>query len=126
MLSKERVWHEWRGENREKEFLDTESGFYHPSDVPIWVACGGPKGIKVAARYADATICCLGPNADMIKLVKSRSTRLSPRPAAPQARQLSFSGAALSRRRAGPMCRAGALSRTRWARGPECGPPGRP
>jgi hypothetical protein len=71
LLNKERVWHEWRGENREKEFLDTESGFYNPDDVPIWVACGGPKGIKMAAKYADAIIYCLGPNRDMIKLIKS-------------------------------------------------------
>lgn len=71
LLDGERVWHEWRGENREKEFLDTESGFYNPADVPIWVACGGPKGIKVAAKYADAIIYCLGPNVEMIKLIKS-------------------------------------------------------
>ncbi|MCW2849237.1 MAG: putative methylenetetrahydromethanopterin reductase [Marmoricola sp.] len=71
LLNKERVWHEWRGENREKEFLDTDSGFYNPHDVPIWVACGGPKGIKMAAKYADAIIYCLGPNPDMIKLIKS-------------------------------------------------------
>lgn len=71
LLNKERVWHEWRGENREKEFLDNESGFYNPNDVPIWVACGGPKGIKLAAKYADAIIYCLGPNVDMIKLIKS-------------------------------------------------------
>ena len=71
LLNKERVWHDWLGEEREVEFLDTESGFYNPSNVPIWVACGGPKGIKVAAKYADAIVYCLGPNPDMIKLVRS-------------------------------------------------------
>lgn len=70
LLNRERVWHEWRGENREKEFLDNDSGFYNPDNVPIWVACGGPKGIKMAAKYADAIIYCLGPNTEMIKVVK--------------------------------------------------------
>lgn len=72
LLNKERVWHEWRGKKRELEFLDTESGFYNPHDVPIWVSCGGPKGIKMAAKYADAIVYCLGPNPDMIKVIKSK------------------------------------------------------
>jgi alkanesulfonate monooxygenase SsuD/methylene tetrahydromethanopterin reductase-like flavin-dependent oxidoreductase (luciferase family) len=32
--------------------------------------CGGPKGIKIAGRYADAIIYRLGPNPDMIKLIR--------------------------------------------------------
>lgn len=71
LLNRERVWHTWRGEEREKEFLDSDSGFYNPDNVPIWVACGGPKGIKVAAKYADAIIYCLGPSPQMITLIKS-------------------------------------------------------
>src|SRR5690606_5532703 len=70
LLAGERVWHDWLGESREVKFLDTESGFYRSGDVPVWMACGGPKGLRLAGRYADAVIYCLGPNPDMIKLVR--------------------------------------------------------
>jgi alkanesulfonate monooxygenase SsuD/methylene tetrahydromethanopterin reductase-like flavin-dependent oxidoreductase (luciferase family) len=71
LLNGERVVHDWLGEEREIEFLDPDSGWYNIKDrVPIWVAAGGPKGLHEAARYADAVVYCLGPNPDMIGLVR--------------------------------------------------------
>ena len=72
LLKEERVVHRWMGDEKEVQFLDTESGWYNTKNpVPIWVACGGPKGLKAAAAVADAIVYCLGPNADMIKLIRS-------------------------------------------------------
>lgn len=71
LLRGERVMHDWLGEQREIEFLDKNGLWYNIEDVPIWMAAGGPKGLKAAAAIADAVIYCLGPNPDMIKLVKS-------------------------------------------------------
>jgi alkanesulfonate monooxygenase SsuD/methylene tetrahydromethanopterin reductase-like flavin-dependent oxidoreductase (luciferase family) len=34
------------------------------------VAAGGPKGLQEAAKYADVVVYCLGPNEDMIGLVR--------------------------------------------------------
>ncbi|WP_198954382.1 LLM class flavin-dependent oxidoreductase [Kineosporia sp. R_H_3] len=70
LLEKETVEHELHGETTPVRFLDTESGWYHAERVPIWVACGGPKGLAAAAQYADAIVYCLGPNADMIGLIR--------------------------------------------------------
>lgn len=70
LLRGERVTHRWRGEDREVAFLDDNGHWYAIDDVPIWVAVGGPKGIDVAARTADAIVFCLGPQVDMIKAVR--------------------------------------------------------
>ena len=70
LLRGERVTHKWRGEETEIEFLDKTGTWYDIVDVPIWMAAGGPKGLKAAAALADAVIYCLGPNPDMIKLVR--------------------------------------------------------
>ena len=70
LLRGERVTHRWRGEETEIEFLDKTGTWYDIVDVPIWMAAGGPKGLKAAAAIADAVIYCLGPNPDMIKLVR--------------------------------------------------------
>jgi alkanesulfonate monooxygenase SsuD/methylene tetrahydromethanopterin reductase-like flavin-dependent oxidoreductase (luciferase family) len=71
LLNRETTVFNWRGHSTEIRFLDTESGWYNAQHVPIWVACGGPRGIKEAAKYADYIVYCLGPNEAMIKLVKA-------------------------------------------------------
>ncbi|MCW2725214.1 MAG: 5,10-methylenetetrahydromethanopterin reductase [Frankiales bacterium] len=71
LLAGRRVTHKWHGQETEVEFLDTESGWYNVKDrVPIYVAAGGPKGLQMAAKYADAVVYCLGPNPDMIGLIR--------------------------------------------------------
>jgi alkanesulfonate monooxygenase SsuD/methylene tetrahydromethanopterin reductase-like flavin-dependent oxidoreductase (luciferase family) len=70
LLRGERVNHRWLGQETEIEFLDTNGLWYNIADVPIWMAAGGPKGLKIAAALADAVVYCLGPQPDMIKLVK--------------------------------------------------------
>jgi len=70
LLERETVEHEMHGDTTPVRFLDHESGWYHAERVPIWVACGGPKGLAAAAKYADAIVYCLGPNRDMIQLIK--------------------------------------------------------
>ena len=61
LLRGERVTHRWHGQETEIEFLDTNGLWYDIRDVPIWMAAGGPKGLKAAAALADAVIYCLGP-----------------------------------------------------------------
>ena len=70
LLAGERVNHKFLNQEREIEFLDTNGLWYDINDVPLWVAAGGPKGLKAAAAVADAVIYCLGPNPDMIQLVR--------------------------------------------------------
>ncbi|MGU3587330.1 LLM class flavin-dependent oxidoreductase [Rhodococcus sp. C26F] len=71
LMAGRRVTHTWLGQSREVEFLDKESGFYNVTDhIPIWVAAGGPRGLAEAAKYADAVVYCLGPNTDMIKMIR--------------------------------------------------------
>ena len=71
LMAGRRVVHNWLGQHREVEFLDTESGFYNVRDkIPIWVSAGGPRGLAAAAKYADAVVYCLGPNEHMIGLVR--------------------------------------------------------
>jgi len=70
LLRGERVVHNWRNQETEIEFLDPDGHWYDVRDVPIWMAAGGPRGLKAAGRLADAVIYCLGPNPDMIQLVR--------------------------------------------------------
>ena len=70
LLAGQRVNHSFLNQEREIEFLDTNGLWYDINDVPLWVAAGGPKGLKAAAAVADAVIYCLGPNPDMIQLVR--------------------------------------------------------
>lgn len=71
LMAGRRVTHNWLGQSREVEFLDKDSGFYNVNDhIPIWVAAGGPRGLAEAAKYADAVVYCLGPNADVIGLIR--------------------------------------------------------
>lgn len=71
LLRGERVTHEWLGQEREIEFLDSNGIWYNLDDpVEVWMAAGGPKGLAIAARHADYMTYCLGPNPDMIGLVR--------------------------------------------------------
>ncbi len=70
LLRAERVTHRWHGQETEVEFLDPNGLWYDIRDVPVWMAAGGPKGLKAAAALADAVVYCLGPQPDMIQLVR--------------------------------------------------------
>jgi alkanesulfonate monooxygenase SsuD/methylene tetrahydromethanopterin reductase-like flavin-dependent oxidoreductase (luciferase family) len=70
LLRGERVTHRWLNQETEVEFLDPNGLWYDINDVPIWMAAGGPRGLKAAAALADAVIYCLGPAPDMIQLVR--------------------------------------------------------
>ncbi|WP_280400716.1 LLM class flavin-dependent oxidoreductase [Nocardia carnea] len=71
LMAGRRIAHHWLGETRDVEFLDRQSGYYNVTDhIPIWVAAGGPRGLREAAKYADAVVYCLGPDADMIRLIR--------------------------------------------------------
>ncbi len=73
LMAGRRTVHRWLGQEREVEFLDKESGFYNVNDhIPIWVAAGGPRGLAEAVKYADAIVYCLGPNPELIKLIRTR------------------------------------------------------
>ena len=70
LLRGERVTHRWLDQDREIEFLDPNGLWYDIADVPIWMAAGGPKGLKATAALADSVIYCLGPQPDMIGVVR--------------------------------------------------------
>ena len=58
-------------QEREIEFLDTNGIWYNIADpVDMWMSAGGPKGFALAAKHADAMTYCLGPNPDMIGVVR--------------------------------------------------------
>ncbi len=52
LLRGERVTHRWLGQETEIEFLDPNGLWYDIRDVPIWMAAGGPRGLKAAAALA--------------------------------------------------------------------------
>lgn len=70
LLDGETVPFDWNGQTTDVRFLDPDSGWYRTAKIPLWVACGGPRSLREAAKYADAVVYCLGPNADMIGLVR--------------------------------------------------------
>lgn len=66
-----RVTHHWLGQSCDVEFLDKESAFYNVAEqIPIWVAAGGPRGLAQAAEYADTVVDFLGPETDMIGVIR--------------------------------------------------------
>jgi alkanesulfonate monooxygenase SsuD/methylene tetrahydromethanopterin reductase-like flavin-dependent oxidoreductase (luciferase family) len=85
LLAGERVLYTWEGTQRYIELLDRSGSSFNIADpIPIFVSAGGPKAIEVAGRYADAMIYSLGPNADMIRLVRGlldQATEAAGRPA---------------------------------------------
>lgn len=71
LLRRERVEHEWLGQTCEVEFLDPEGSWYNLDDpVEVRMSAGGPKSLALAAKYADHVTYCLGPNQDMIGVVR--------------------------------------------------------
>ena len=48
----------------------TATGTTSPTPVEIWMSAGGPKGFALAAKHADYMTYCLGPNPDMIGVVR--------------------------------------------------------
>lgn len=71
LLSGDRVPYTFRGGTRSAEFLAPESGWYNiNSPIPLYIAVGGPKGLELAARYADYVVYCLGPGEELIRLVR--------------------------------------------------------
>jgi alkanesulfonate monooxygenase SsuD/methylene tetrahydromethanopterin reductase-like flavin-dependent oxidoreductase (luciferase family) len=73
LLNGERLTQNWLDQEREIQFLDPEGGWYNIADeVPIWVSTGGPRGLKIAAEQADAVAFCLGPDVEMIRLVRAQ------------------------------------------------------
>ncbi|WP_433799944.1 LLM class flavin-dependent oxidoreductase [Actinomycetospora sp. CA-084318] len=71
LLAGQRVTHSWRGQDRAIEFLDTAGHWYNIDDpVEVLWAAGGPKSLALAAKHADYVTYCLGPDPDMIGLVR--------------------------------------------------------
>ena len=61
----------WLGQQREIEFLDKNGLWYNLDDpIEVWMSAGGPKGFAIAAKHADYMTYCLGPNPDMIGVVR--------------------------------------------------------
>jgi alkanesulfonate monooxygenase SsuD/methylene tetrahydromethanopterin reductase-like flavin-dependent oxidoreductase (luciferase family) len=71
LLAGERVTQNWLGQEREIEFLD-KNGLWYNLDAPVdvWMSAGGPKGFALAAKHADYMTYCLGPNPEMIGVVR--------------------------------------------------------
>ena len=71
LLAGERVTQTWLGQEREIEFLD-RNGYWYNIDAPVdvWMSAGGPKGFALAAKHADYMTYCLGPNPEMIGVVR--------------------------------------------------------
>ena len=76
LMSGERVENHWLGVDRDLQFLDPDGGWYDISDpIPVWQAVGGPKAMKVAAKYADYVVYCLGPDENLTRLVRDTLDR---------------------------------------------------
>jgi alkanesulfonate monooxygenase SsuD/methylene tetrahydromethanopterin reductase-like flavin-dependent oxidoreductase (luciferase family) len=72
-LRGEEVEYTFEGKTRPIALLDPDSGWYrldHP--VPILLAAGGPKSLALAGRVADGVVTAVGPNPDLIRLVRHR------------------------------------------------------
>ena len=89
LLRGERVTHRWHGQETEVEFLDPNGLWYDIQDVPIWMAAGGPRGLKAAAALADAVVYCLGPQPEMIQLVRRELDKAVAEAGRPEARSSS-------------------------------------
>lgn len=77
MVHGEREIHDWRNEQKAVELLAVTDGTLRISQhMPMYIAAGGPKGLKNAAMYADALVYCVGPNPNMIGMVRRELDRL--------------------------------------------------
>lgn len=71
LMRGERAEFTWRGETRDVEFLDHNGYWYNDSDpIKTWIAAGGPRGLRLAAQTADVISYCLGPQPEMIQLIR--------------------------------------------------------
>lgn len=71
LLAGERVDYEWEGTERAIELFDRTGTFYDiSSPIPTFVSAGGPKSLQMAARHADVVLYSLGPNPELIGLVR--------------------------------------------------------
>ena len=71
LLAGERVTQTWLGQERDIEFLDKNGHWYNiDAPVDVWMSAGGPKGFALAAKHADYMTYCLGPNPEMIGVVR--------------------------------------------------------
>ena len=71
LMAGERTEFTWRGRTREVEFLDHNGYWYNDSDpIKTWIAAGGPRGLRLAAQTADVICYCLGPQPEMIQLIR--------------------------------------------------------
>ena len=114
LLAGERVEHQWLKQQREIEFLDPNGIWYNFADpVEVWMSAGGPKGFAVAARHADYVTYCLGPNADMIGVVRRELDKAVAEPSRPPGSVKLLRRS--RRRRARPAGRAAGGSRRRGA-----------
>jgi len=71
LLAGDRVVHTWQDQDREVQLLDNEGRWYNINEpIEMWMAAGGPKALALAAQQADRVTYCLGPNPDMIGLIR--------------------------------------------------------
>jgi alkanesulfonate monooxygenase SsuD/methylene tetrahydromethanopterin reductase-like flavin-dependent oxidoreductase (luciferase family) len=76
LMSGERVSNDWLGVERDIQFLDQGAGWYNVEDqIPVWISAGGPRTLELGARYADYVVYCLGPDEDLIRLVRETIDR---------------------------------------------------
>jgi alkanesulfonate monooxygenase SsuD/methylene tetrahydromethanopterin reductase-like flavin-dependent oxidoreductase (luciferase family) len=63
----------WRGEKavyRDRTFASMWSGWEHPADIPVLVACSGTKVLRMAAQVADCLILAMGFGAHNLEYVQ--------------------------------------------------------
>ena len=73
LLAGERVVYEREGVERCIELLDRSGRSYDISaPIPVFAAAGGPRSLEMAARHADVLLYSLGPNPDLVRLVRRK------------------------------------------------------
>ena len=55
---------------RSSSWTRTATGTTSTTPIEVWMSAGGPKGFAIAAKHADYMTYCLGPNPDMIGVVR--------------------------------------------------------
>lgn len=80
LLAGERVLYEWEGTQRYIELLDRSGRAYDiSSQIPIFVSTGGPNSFEVAGGHADVALYSLGPNPELIAVVRAMLDRAATR-----------------------------------------------
>ncbi len=71
LLEGKRLLYQWENNERYIEFLDPQGGWYNIADsIPVFVPAGGPKSLVMASRVADGVGYCLGPDTNLIRIVR--------------------------------------------------------